>query len=267
MLEKIAQIIILATLLLTFSPIAYSQNVKNKELRPLLLDRSVLSGVGLNKIDLKDTPDRDFFQKNLYRGKDLGVYVVSSESWKIPFESFWFDEFIYMLHGSATVLANEKETNLPGRSYIFAPKGFPGNWEVKTGDNYHYELSVITNKRSDSTKVSKLKEPFVLDQDLIEGSNIEFDTNGEYKKVIADGIELDIVLYAEKPQEKRNWTNETEQLIHILSGQISFTHSDGAVDTFYTGEFFVLPENYQGHKKSEGHSLVKYFSVQKTKEL
>jgi len=266
-LKKFIQILFLGSLFFISTPKAHTQNVKTSELKPLLLDRSILSGVGLQKIDLKDTPDRDFFQKNLYRGKDIGVYVVSSESWKIPFERFWFDEFIYMLHGSATVLANESEINLPGRSFIFAPKDFPGNWEVKTGNNFHYELSVITNKRSDSTAVSKLKKPFVFDQTLIEGSNIQFDANGEYKEVIADGIELDIFLFAEKPQEKLNWINETEQLIHILSGQISLTDLDGTTNTFYTGDFFVLPENYRGHKKSEGHSLIKYFSVQKTKEL
>ena len=32
--------------------------------KPLLLDRSVLSGVGLQKIDLKDEPEKDFYQKN-----------------------------------------------------------------------------------------------------------------------------------------------------------------------------------------------------------
>lgn len=267
MIKISVKLYLIATLLCLFSSLSYSQNVSENVLKPLLLDRAVLSGNGLKKVELKDTPERDFFQKNIYRGKDLGIYVVSSESWKIPFDKFWFDEFIYMLHGKAQVVAHDEELSLPGRSYIFAPKDFPGSWEVQTGDNYHYELSVITHRRADSTATSSIKKPFVFDQDLLEGVNIEFDKNGQHQKTIADGIELDIFLFAEKPNEEINWTNPTEQMIHILSGQINFEHPDGTKDSFYTGDFFVLPENYKGHRISEGHSIVKYFSVQKTKEL
>jgi len=66
---------------------------------PFLLDKSTLSGVGLQKIDLKNEPEKIFHQKRLVRGDELSVYVVSTQSWVNKIEDYSFDEYIYMLHG------------------------------------------------------------------------------------------------------------------------------------------------------------------------
>ena len=43
-----------------------AQKAVGKNPRPLLLDKSVLSGVGLKKIDFKEEPEKQFYQKRLY---------------------------------------------------------------------------------------------------------------------------------------------------------------------------------------------------------
>ena len=68
---------------------------------PFSLDKSTLSGVGLQKIDLKNEPEKVFHQKRLVRGDELSVYVVSTQSWVNKIEDYKFDEYIYMLHGES----------------------------------------------------------------------------------------------------------------------------------------------------------------------
>ena len=85
----------------------------SENLKPISLDRSVLSGVGLEKIELKDEPEKDFYQKNLFWGKELGVFVVGTETWTNEISDYPFDEFIYMYNGEAIVQPTE------GASQIF----------------------------------------------------------------------------------------------------------------------------------------------------
>ncbi len=236
----------------------------NTTLRPILLDKEALSGIGLQKIKPKDTPERDFFQKRLYGGKEISVYVVSSQSWTVPFDAFWFDEFIYILHGKGKVHLDDQEDMIfNSGEYFFAPKGFPGKWEVQAGDNYHYELSVITNKRADSTDVSPTKAPHLLDKSIMSGVDITWDEDGLYQEILADGIELQIFLKAEQPRTVDIASWQKEQLISVQSGIIKLTDSDGEEHTYYAGDFFVLPETYKGTWQSQGHSLCKYVVVQK----
>ncbi len=236
----------------------------DKVVRPILLDKFTLSGIGLEKVTMKDTPERDFFQKRLYRGKEISVFVVSSQSWTAPFDAFWFDEFIYILHGKGKVhLDNREDMTFNSGEYFFAPKGFPGKWEVQAGENYHYELSVITNRRADSTNVSKTKAPHLLDPSIMSGVDITWDEDGLYQEMLADGVELQIFLQAEQPRTVEITSWEKEQLISVQSGIVQLTDSDGEEHTYYTGDFFILPEAYKGTWHSQGHSLCKYVVVQK----
>lgn len=241
-----------------------SAPVVHESIQPLLLDKSVLSGLGLEQVELKDTPERKFFQKQLYRGKEISVYVVSSESWVVPFDAFWFDEFIYILNGKAKVKSEEAVHHFESGEYFFAPKGFKGEWEVDCGSNLHYELSVITNRRADSIAVSKEASPKLLNKSILSGSSIEFDKNGLYEENLAEGVELTIKLKAERPREYKIDSPEKEKLICLLSGQLAIQDSDGNEQLFYSGDYIVIPHGFTGLWKSEGHTLVKYISVEKS---
>ena len=236
---------------------------QNDSLDPILLDKSVLSGVGLKKIDLKNEPEKDFYQKNLYQGEDISVYVVSTETWNNEFKNFWFDEFIYMYHGEVIVKPESGKTQLfHSGDYFFASKGFTGEWEIRAGDYLHYELSVITTKRADSSIISKNLDHQIFDKATLSGANIRLDNEGKYSKVLRKGVELTICLKAEKPN-KFDITNAKEKLIQILSGQITLTTSKSEI-TFYSGDFFIIPKNMNGKWKSEGHGLIKYLTIEKT---
>lgn len=243
----------------------YSQAEKTDAIKPLLLDKSVLSGVGLKKVDIKDEPEKDFFQKQLFRGQDISVYVVSTETWNNKMENFPFDEFVYILHGEAIVKpAHGPSQIFYSRDYFFAPKGYTGEWEIKAGEQLHYELSVISTKRADSTSIIENDQHQLFTRSTLSGAHIKLDSSGKYVETLKEGAELTFKLLAETPTEREIEMPSNDILINVLSGQITITDSDNIEQTFYTDDFFILPNGFTGKWKSNGHGLVKFLTIEKT---
>ena len=103
----------------------------------------------------------------------------------------------------------------------------------------------------------------LLDKSKLSGTSIQLDANGLYETNLTKGVELTINLKAEESKEK-TIQNAKEQLICVLSGQISIKDANEDLQTFYTGDFFLLPKNFDGVWESKGHGLVKYISVEKS---
>ena len=253
-------------LLFSFFLVLIAQSVfgqAKEEVSPILIEKSALSGMGLKQIQLQDEPDRAFFQKNIYRGEDLSVYVVSSQSWLGNMDNFSIDEYIYMLNGKARVKPEGGENQFfQTGDHFFATKGYTGEWEILAGNQYHYELSVITTQRAPEAKVSKTQLPQLLDKDRLSGTEIDL-ASGNYEEVLFLGDELKIMLKGEKPGKVSLKNPVQEQVIAVLSGQISLRTSQEETFTFYTGDFFIIPKGFQGEWISEGHGLLKYLSIQK----
>ncbi|MBO3698600.1 cupin domain-containing protein [Roseivirga sp. E12] len=233
-------------------------------LKPILLDKSALSGVGLEKVTLNAEPERKFFQRRLLRGEDLSVYVVSSQSWTTRMDNFGIDEVVYMLNGKAKITPNGgKEMAFQSNEFFFIPKGYTGSWQIVANDNYHYELSIITTERASSANSAKTV-PELLDKDKLSGIEIEINEQGIYEHVLTKGVELTVKLMAEAPRSLKSSGPMSEKLIHLLSGQIDITDSIGELHTFYTGDFFLIPKGFTGNWQSKGHGIVKYLVTEKT---
>ena len=70
---------------------------------------------------------------------------------------------------------------------------------------------------------------------------------------------------AENPTDKKDFISENDPLIQVLSGMILINHEDSKTNTFYTSDFFVIPAGTKGAWKSDGHGLVKYLVVEKSR--
>jgi len=233
---------------------------------PILIDKEVLSGIGLNKIDLKDEPEKDFYQKKLFGGDEISVYVVSTETWNNKITSYSFDEYVYLLNGQSLV----KSLHGPSKAFnsgehLFMPKGFAGEWEIRAGSNLHYELSVITSKRADQAKISNDLSYGSIDGSILSGCQITFEDSDVYEEELRKGVELTITLKAEKPREKMDLQENHEKLVHVLSGKIMITDSNDTEHTFFTGDFFILPKGEYKKWVSQGHGMTKYLIVEKSK--
>ncbi len=245
---------------------SFAQPSAENIIEPLLFDIEAISGVGLKKIDLKDEPEKDFYQKKLYWGKELGIFVVSTETWNNKIENYSFDEFVYMYQGEAMVKPKIGASQLfYSGDYFFAPKGFKGEWEIRAGNNLHYELSVIATTRADSTLEMGNPQHVLFDRSTLSGNAINFEENKTYEELLHKGVELTINMKAEQPSTYLLPSQEKETIIHILSGKISLEVSDQKTFTFHTGQYFLLPIGCQGKWTSNGHGLIKYLTIERTK--
>lgn len=244
--------------------VLFAQEVKSS-IKPIPLDKAVLSGQGLKQVPLKHEPERTFFQRNLYRGKDLSVYVVSSQSWKGKMDNFSIDEYVFILNGKArSKPENGSDRYFHTGEHFAIPKGYTGEWEIMAGDQYHYELSVITTSRAPEAIVSKKLLPAPLDKDKLSGVGIKLDEEGLYSETLFKGDELHMILHGQTPREEAVTEPSKERLIAVLSGQINLEDSKGETYIFYTGDYFLIPAGFTGAWESQGHGLVKYLSIEKS---
>lgn len=229
---------------------------KQKIIKPILLDKSMLSGTGLKPVKLKDQPNRDFFQGQLYRGEALSAYMISSSTASKDFENFPIEEFVYLSNGSMNFnTLNTKSYEFEADNFLAIPKGYKGSIKTIGNPQYHLELSIISNKRSDQKEVSKLKQPLLIDKNLISLQKIQLNENDTYKNILYSGIEIIIILEVEKPRTSILDNTQKEQIIHILEGSVYITTKDGIKQVFKKGDFFVLPKNFNGKWESNSSDL------------
>ncbi|MEM7374640.1 MAG: cupin domain-containing protein [Bacteroidota bacterium] len=252
---------------LSLTAIAQITDHPSGQLDPILLDKSALSGLGLERIHLRNEPDRDFFERVLYRGESLSVYIISSQSWTGSMENFFIDEYVHIFHGKSRARpVDGKDLFFQTGDHFSIPKGFTGEWEVMAGDNYHYELSVFTTHRVPTPKLSLMQSPLLFDKDKLSGLEIRWgdDEEGLYEDIMFKGDELTIFLRAEKARSMELIQPAKEQLISVLSGQLTLQSTTGEAHTFFSGDIFIIPKGMTGSWTSQGHSLLKYLAIEKT---
>ena len=228
------------------------------------IDKAIMSGIGLKQVKLKNDPERAFFQTNLYRGEDISVYMLSSQSATTNFDPMPFDEFVLLVDGSSVIepSSGEKKQFYKG-DYILAPKGYNGLWKVEAGNRYHLELSVISNKRATSIAENQDLTPFIIDPTDLSG----LERKDEMQQVLLDGVELNITLNAEEAGERKISDNQEELVIHILSGKVDLKAEGQPLQTFYTGDFFILPKGFSGSWKSSAQDLFRCIYIKKAADL
>ncbi|MEO1484942.1 MAG: cupin domain-containing protein [Bacteroidota bacterium] len=231
--------------------------------KPIPFDKAALSGIGLEPIELKDTPERKFFRKLLYRGKELSAYMVSLNTGTSSFENFGFDEYVEILNGEATVLPHAaKAQTFYSQDLFFAPKGFQGDWFINAGNNFHYEISVISTQRADTSLVQENATHELISHRMLSGTHTDLQNKTVQKEVLLKGAELTISVTAEKPQTKSITNNGQEMIMKLLSGQITITDTASEEYVFYAGDYFIIPLAFEGKWSSSGHGLVKYLTIE-----
>lgn len=249
------------TLLLLLSCSTSSAQSADDIIAPVLLDRATLSGLGLEPVTADwAPPDRELFRKTVYSGERFDVTVMAGNTARTQWESYDVDEFVYVINGQAT-LTDETgfaQTFQTG-DFFMVPKGFSGEWHSQ-GNRYFQELIVIMKDRSDSTESSHSR-PFLLDKTKISGLDIArtewaMDPDREvYREVLYDGSELDVAIVAGATATTRITNPMTEEFVYVANGSATLTPTGGEPQTFYTGDFFVVPQGFTGTWTSTGHHL------------
>ncbi|PKV49522.1 uncharacterized protein DUF861 [Aquimarina sp. MAR_2010_214] len=270
-ITRILMIVALCTSLCTYGQDgkANTENMSTN-VSPVLLDKKMMSGIGLKQVKAPWDPDRELYQKRIYNGIDLGIYVVCSETAKATWENYKAEEFIYVINGQAKLTPKgEKTKTFNAGDFFFAPRGYTGDWETVGGNKYYYELAVVAKKKGETSK-SEIPNPFLVDKERFSGINItRIDTpSGEqesYRDMLYEGEDLTMVIEAEKPQKKEIKHSTQEQLIYVIGGAVNITPKGEVSSTFFTGDFFVLPQGFTGSWESEGFDLFRTLNVTKSK--
>lgn len=238
-----------------------------KELiRPIALDRVSLSGLDLEPVKDPNQPDRRLFQRRLYRGEDLSVYVVSSESAAAVHDSYSIDELIYLINGGARLeSAVDGQLEFYTGDFLVAPRGLAGEWETRGGDQFHHELSIITTRRSTAEIDPANTHPRGVDPELLSGIGLTRDPETDEIPVysVFEGSELSVTLEAEVGGKRDLETPSVEEVIYVVAGSLRLPPTGGEPQTFYTGDFLVIPAGFQGSWESRGHELFRSLRVRK----
>ncbi len=241
----------------------YSQNT-NLQSKPIPISKIALSGLELTPVKNKAQPNRKLFQSNLFLGKEIGVFVVGSETATANWKNYAIDEFIFVLNGRARLQPQDQGSVYFNKNDFFvAPKGYTGDWETQGGQAFYHELSVIALNREKTVTISG-KEPIAIDKTKLDGITISKDVNG-YSDTLFKGVHITVTTHSEEASTKQLNNTKDEQLIYVLSGKVAIIDTDDQTQTFYTNEFFVLPKGFSGTWKSEGHGLFRSLHVKKTK--
>lgn len=245
---------------------AYDLTFVPQVIDPIRLDPSAISGLGLKKVTSSSDPDRLLFQRRLFQGNDISVYVVASETKTAKWEDYGIEEFIYVINGRARLHPAEGKERFyyPG-DFFLVPKGYKGAWETQGGQSYYHELSIIANERT-STADTQLS-PVLMDKAQIAGINISpvDGSNQSFHDLLHHGQDLKVITQSEHPNTVLDFRNTTEQLIYIIAGALTLQAKGGESMTFQTGDFFILPHNFVGSWVSEGHQLFRTLRVEKAK--
>ncbi len=257
-------LILISTLLffIQIGSIAQTDAVDSTSPVIVQINREDLSGLNLDKIKLKDHPERDFYQKTIFRGKDLSVFILSSETAENDINSFPFEEFVIFMNGKAKVspAKGQPYTFLPN-DHILVPKGFSGVWTNYGGNDYHLELSVIANNRTEASKFSEPDKPFLLDKELLAGIGITKVGAKNYKDVLYNGIELVVTTESEQASTKQIVSFPSDQFVKVINGKVTIKAKNGDLQTFYSGDVFIMPKGFSGTWTSEGADLFRTIRV------
>lgn len=223
------------------------------------ISKEFLAGEGLKYIQQKDT-SKTVYQEKVYDGKNIAIYMVAiGTGITNKFDSFPLEEFIYWMNGKAIVNpTNEAPFEVQTGDYFVQAKGFEGTWNFVDNGGLHLELSLIAKNRSNSPKKSPISKALIIDRDIISG----IENEKKDSKVIYQGAELKVKLIRTK---ERVFDGKSEEcLIHVLNGVVTITdHVSQEKQTFYPGDFFVIPDGYKGSWSSNSLQDLRVIQVSK----
>ena len=217
---------------------------------PVSIDEAALSGLDLARREIPDKPDKEFYQKRLYRGETLSVFALGGERIENVQTGFPIDEYVQYINGHADIEADGQSMTLLAGDYAIAPKGWAGIWTNNGGPRHHLELSVISTKRSEAK--SSLKAPFRMDRAVLAGLSLGPLIEGRARQVVYDGPEITVSIVHEEPQARTITADDPEVFVHILNGSIILTPETGAPIQYFLGDSFVLPTGFVGTWSVEG---------------
>ncbi len=228
-----------------------------------LLDRKILSGIGLEKISPSwADPKRELFTKSVFSGADIGISVTSSSTAFQDWKNYSIDEFVYLLNGQAVLksIDGEEQTFNKGDFFV-VPKGFTGRWTTQGTSGDFLELALYTRKRGVQKDVNAY-QPLRLDQSYLSG--MKEANNG----ILFEGAELLISISSKTKNSSSKMSGSArDRMCYILNGMVEVSNKDGTSEVYYTGDFYAIPKGFEGEIVYKGFDIFRELIVEAIADL
>lgn len=224
------------------------------------LDKATLSGLGLEGGPTEGGPMR--YGKTLFDGEKFTVSVAAGNGPNnkevLEIESFPIQEFCYLINGSVTFISKDgRSDTFQTGDFFVIPLGWTGTM-ITQGNHLYQVLLVISKERGEPIPGAF---PIIVNPTYMSGLGLDvssFPPAGpdaeSNRKTIWNGSELDITIM-DVESNSGDFTDMSEEFVYVLNGSATLTQVGGAPQTFYTGDFFVVPEGWDGNWTVEGNHL------------
>ena len=224
---------------------------------PATLDKTILSGVGLQRVKPGwAPPERQLHTTPVFSGDDLGIYVTTSNTAFMDWKNYAIDEFVYVLNGKAEVtpLEGEKQTFQKG-DFFLVPKGFTGRWKTIETSGDFMEIAIYTKPRAPEISESIAKVPYAFSK------SIQSPTELNSSKTIFKGDELLVSVLTQEKGASQKVKLDTDEFGFILNGMLKVIDRTGKETHYFSGESYVLPKNFEGTLEFDGLDTFKAITV------
>jgi len=255
---KLGKTLYLKTLIICLLSLVFSSHLYAQDI--LRLDRATLSGLGLEGGPTEGGAMR--YGKTLFDGKKFNVSVAAGNGPDnievLNIDNFPIEEFCYLINGSVTFIGRDGRTETFNTGDFFViPLGFSGQM-ITQGNHLYQVLLVISDERGDPIPGAF---PMMIDRTNMSGLGLEvssFPPAGpdaeSNRKTMWDGSELVVTIMDVEPNSG-DFTDMSEEFVYVLNGSATLTQVGGEPQTFYTGDFFVVPEGWDGNWTVDGNHL------------
>ena len=231
------------------------------------LDKRALSGLGLEG-GPTDVEGQVRYGRTLYEGEKFNVFVAAGNrngpSEVLEMHPMPFQEFCYLLNGTVTFKEDDgRVQTFHTGDFFIIPRGFSGQM-ITQGNQLYQVMVVMANERSDP--LPGVTSPKLVDRTAMSGLDLEsfvFEPQPQVEanmKSIHQGAELDVSII-EVGANSDEFTDMAEELVYVVSGSATLTSPGGEPQTFYKGDFFVVPEGWSGTWAVEGNHLYRELIV------
>lgn len=225
------------------------------------LDPKALSGLGLDG-GPSDVEGQLRYGRMLYDGDKFNVMVAAGNAGNnkevLEMENFRMQELCYLLNGSVTFIESDgRVQTFHTGDFFVIPRGYTGQM-ITQGNHLYQVLVVITDERADP--IPGNTSPKLVDRSAMSGHGLESFVFGPHpeleanRKLIDGGAELTVSV-VEVETNSGEFTDMAEEFVYVVSGSATLTPVGGEPQTFYKGDFFVVPQGWSGTWAVEGNHL------------
>lgn len=185
---------------------------------------------------------------------EAGLYSTQAKVTNI--ESYPLDEFMLVVDGGATISsADGTMIEVKKGDALFMPKGWKGQWATK-GFREFYVTYTTPDSANDETPARLLRPMKIDSKDPRALTTPDVQTFQIFRyRVMGKSVDKSFRAGLSSMHTKRRLdsSNETNEVIFLISGGETFLSPDGTVVAAKAGDVVFMPKGWKGKYRTDGY--------------